>query len=197
MLSIGGERVVILVLHFPVMQFQLITVVTSETLKANFAAVLLRPQLMNRCANSGSNRFGRYVSAHAWKKARFRVDFFFYKIDIISISFCSWSSPVVILTLNGSKDVLSRPQVPSGGSRKYRKLHRESEKTRHQQLLITSPNVDRFSIFFTVRLISKFATNSCLNIPPRCSHVATLSCEISVFKIATLGRKCSEMPCKK
>ena len=35
-----------------------------------------------------------------------------------------------------------------------------------------------FQIFLTVRLSSKFATNSCLNIPPRLERVATLPCEI-------------------
>jgi len=35
-----------------------------------------------------------------------------------------------------------------------------------------------FQIFFTSELGSKFATNSCLNIPPRFKHVATLPCEI-------------------
>jgi len=33
-------------------------------------------------------------------------------------------------------------------------------------LFITSPNVDRFSIFFTDRFTSKYATNSSLTIPP-------------------------------
>jgi len=35
-----------------------------------------------------------------------------------------------------------------------------------------------FQSFFTSGLSSKFATNSCLNIPPRLKHVATLPCEI-------------------
>ena len=35
---------------------------------------------------------------------------------------------------------------------------------------------------FTVRLDGKFATNSYLNIPPHLSYVATLPCEISMFK---------------
>jgi len=45
-------------------------------------------------------------------------------------------------------------------------------------LPITSPNVNRFSEFFTARLSSNFATNACLYIPPRIEHVATLPCEI-------------------
>ena len=45
-------------------------------------------------------------------------------------------------------------------------------------LAITSPTIIRFSNFFTAGLSSKFATNLCLNIPPRIKHVATLPCEI-------------------
>jgi len=45
-------------------------------------------------------------------------------------------------------------------------------------LPITSQNNNRFSNFFTDGLSSKFATNSCLNIPPRLKHVATLPYEI-------------------
>jgi len=56
----------------------------------------------------------------------------------------------------------------------FAEIHRESKKTRHQlhQLLAG------FQKFFTSGLGSKFATNSCLNIPPRFKHVATLLCEI-------------------
>ena len=39
-----------------------------------------------------------------------------------------------------------------------------------------------FQNFFTSRLGSKFATNSCLNIPPRFKHVTTLPCEIRMQK---------------
>ena len=35
-----------------------------------------------------------------------------------------------------------------------------------------------FQFFFTGRLIGKFATNLCLNIPPHVKYVATLLCEI-------------------
>ena len=35
---------------------------------------------------------------------------------------------------------------------------------------------------FTDRLNGKFATKSYFNIPPRLKHVATLPCEISMFK---------------
>jgi len=42
-------------------------------------------------------------------------------------------------------------------------------------LPITSPNVNRFLIFFTDKLNGKFAIKSCLNIPPHLKHVATLA----------------------
>jgi len=32
--------------------------------------------------------------------------------------------------------------------------------------------------FFTIRLTSEFATNSCLNVPPRLEYVTALPCEI-------------------
>ena len=56
-------------------------------------------------------------------------------------------------------------------------LHRESKK--HQSLghnfaILLSD----FQNFLTSRFRSKYATNSCLNIPPRFKHVATLPCEI-------------------
>ena len=56
-------------------------------------------------------------------------------------------------------------------------LHCES-KNKTPFLSITSPSINQFSSFFTARLGSKFATNSCLDIPPRLKHVATLPCEI-------------------
>jgi len=53
---------------------------------------------------------------------------------------------------------------------------RESKKKQDTKLLpITSPNVNRFSIFFTDKLNGKFAIKSCLNIPPHLKHVATLA----------------------
>ena len=62
-------------------------------------------------------------------------------------------------------------------------LHRESKKTRHQTLGHNFANYyPIFKIFFTSRLGSKFATNSCLNIPPRVKHVATLPREIWMQK---------------
>ena len=61
-------------------------------------------------------------------------------------------------------------------------VHRESKKQDTKLLAITSLNIIRFSIFFSSRLGSKFATNSCLNIPPRFKHVATVPCEIWMQK---------------
>ena len=45
-------------------------------------------------------------------------------------------------------------------------------------LFITSPSINRFSIFLQDGLSIKFATNLCLNIPLCLKHVATLRCEI-------------------
>jgi len=63
---------------------------------------------------------------------------------------------------------------------KWRHFYTVSQKkTRHQTLGHNFTNYyPIFKIFFTSRLGSKFTTNSCLNIPPRCKHVATLPCEI-------------------
>ena len=64
-------------------------------------------------------------------------------------------------------------------------------------LPITSPNVNRFSKFFTGRLTSKFATNSYLNIPPHLKRVTTLPCKISMFKKSQCSRSnLSKLPCK-
>ena len=46
-------------------------------------------------------------------------------------------------------------------------IHRESKKQDTKLMPITSPNVNRFSKFFTGRLGGKFATNSHSNIPPQ------------------------------
>jgi len=55
-----------------------------------------------------------------------------------------------------------------------------SQKKQDTKLLaVTSLTIIRFSKKnFTSRLGSKFATNSCLNIPPHFKHVAKLPCEI-------------------
>jgi len=42
---------------------------------------------------------------------------------------------------------------------------------------------------FTGSLTGKFATNSYLNIPPHLRHVATLPCEISMFKKIAMLKK--------
>ena len=58
-------------------------------------------------------------------------------------------------------------------------LHRESKKQDTKLLAITSLTIIRFSKkIFTSRLGSKFATNSCLNIPSHFKDVATLRCEV-------------------
>ena len=49
-------------------------------------------------------------------------------------------------------------------------------------LYVTSPNINQFSKFSTDRLSSKFATRWYLNILPCLKRVATLPCQISVFK---------------
>jgi len=48
-------------------------------------------------------------------------------------------------------------------------------------LSVTSPNVDRFSNSFTIRLCRKFVTKIYLNTAPHPKRVATLPCEISRF----------------
>jgi len=59
-----------------------------------------------------------------------------------------------------------------------RQIYTVSQKTRHQTL---AQNFTKYEpiikTFFTDGLCSKLATNSCLNIPPRLQHVATLPCE--------------------
>ena len=65
-----------------------------------------------------------------------------------------------------------------------RDVHRESKKQDTKLLAITSPTISLsdFQNFFTIGLGSKFATNSCITIPPRFKHVATLPCEIWMSK---------------
>ena len=48
-----------------------------------------------------------------------------------------------------------------------------------------------FQNSFTGRLTSKFATNLCLNIPPRLKYVATLPCEISMSEKWQQSEICS------
>ena len=61
-------------------------------------------------------------------------------------------------------------------------LHRESKKQDTKLLAITSLTIIRFSKFYQYRFGSKFATDSCLNIPPRFKYVVTLPCEIWMQK---------------
>jgi len=61
-------------------------------------------------------------------------------------------------------------------------MHRESKKQDTKLLALTSLTIIQFSKFFTSRLGGKFATNLCLNIPPRFKHVATLPSEIWMQK---------------
>ena len=68
-----------------------------------------------------------------------------------------------------------------------KQLHRESKKQDTKLLAITSSTIIDFQNFFTSRLGSKFATNSCLNIPPRFKHVATLPCELWMQKMASFS----------
>ena len=81
----------------------------------------------------------------------------------------------------GSVEILSNSCILPVTS--YDNLHRESKKTSHQTLGHNFTNYyPILRIFFTSRLGSKFATNSCLNIPPHFKHVATLPCEIWMQK---------------
>ena len=57
--------------------------------------------------------------------------------------------------------------------------------------------VTDFQNSFTGRLTGKFATNSYLNIPPHLKRVATLPCEISMFKKSQcLRSNLSKLTCK-
>jgi len=53
-----------------------------------------------------------------------------------------------------------------------------SQKTRHQTLGHNFTKYYPIFKIFSLRLGSKFAADSCLNVPPRFKHVATLPCEI-------------------
>ena len=83
---------------------------------------------------------------------------------------CTTTATTVLLPLYTSTCVSRHLQLRTG-----RFCTPWVKKTRHQTL---GHNYPIFKIFFTSRLSSKFATNSCLNIPPCFKHVATLPCEI-------------------
>ena len=61
-------------------------------------------------------------------------------------------------------------------------LHCESRKTRHLTLAHNNQILTNFQNSFTIRLTRKFVTKSYTNTPPHPKRVATLPCEISVFK---------------
>jgi len=61
-------------------------------------------------------------------------------------------------------------------------VHCESKQQDTKLLPITSRNVNRFFLNFTGRFSGEFATNSYLNIPSHVRYLATLPCEISMFK---------------
>jgi len=83
-------------------------------------------------------------------------------------------SPAVVCVCDPSKVEMIVPM-----SRRDRYKYTVSQKKQYTKLLpISSPNINRFSIFFADRLIGKFATNLCLCIPPHLKCVATLPCEI-------------------
>jgi len=71
------------------------------------------------------------------------------------------------------------------------------KKTRHQTLAHNFQMLTDFQNSFTGRLTGKFATNSYLNIPPHVKRVATLPCELSMFKKSQCSRSnWSKLPCK-
>ena len=54
---------------------------------------------------------------------------------------------------------------------------------------LTSPNNNRFSIYFTIRIRRKFVIILSLKIPPHLKCVATLPCEMSSVSKATIENK--------
>jgi len=76
--------------------------------------ILLRPP-KSWCAKFGWNRFGRYGSAHAWKKHDFVWIFLLTYRSIPFFVAATGHSFGAILTHNGSNDVFSQPLVPFGG----------------------------------------------------------------------------------
>jgi len=68
-------------------------------------------------------------------------------------------------------------------------LHRESKKTKHLTLAHNVTKYADFQNYFTVRLTRKFVTKSYTNTPPHPRCVATLPCEIYVFKKSLFSRR--------
>ena len=66
-------------------------------------------------------------------------------------------------------------------------IHCESEKKQDTILVCNIANVDLF-YSFTAKFNSEFVFKSYLNMPPRLKCVATLPCELSVFKIPMLKK---------
>jgi len=105
-----------------------------------------------------------------------------YTVRLLCVNLCNvscwvhcrptWWENVLNASFTVQDDLIKRQNI----------IHRESKKQDTKLLAITSLNITRFSKFFTSRLGSKFATNLCLNIPPRIKHVATLPCEIWMQK---------------
>ena len=59
----------------------------------------------------------------------------------------------------------------------YLELYRVGQKRGHKLMNIILSNLNRFTIFFTGRFLSKFAVKWILEIPPHIAYVATLHCE--------------------
>ena len=95
-----------------------------------------------------------------------------------------------VIDLANAAILLRRALFTQGIDRTVNRLHRTnnerrfefyavSQKKQNTKLLpITSPSINQFSNFLTGELSRKCATSSCLNIPLRLKHVATLSCKI-------------------
>jgi len=64
-------------------------------------------------------------------------------------------------------------------------------KMAHFVRLITSSNIDRFSIFFTIKISSKFSIVLSLKIPPHLNCGVTLPCEMSVLEATTENKTTS------
>ena len=62
-----------------------------------------------------------------------------------------------------------------------RRFYTVSQKKQETKLLAITSLTSDFQNFFTSQLGRKFATNSCLNIPPRFKHVATLHTRLTAL----------------
>jgi len=76
-------------------------------------------------------------------------------------------------------------------------IHRESKNKTFNCCPLLPQMLTDFRNSFTVRLSGKFATNFCFNFPPHLNYVATLTCEISMFKKSPSSRSnWSKLTCK-